>query len=150
MALPRTGPVNRCGIALSLVLWSIALPALIGTHLTVPSRADPRIATAMRDATRVMPAADGGVHGEASPSTQTASSSFTTPASREKPCSAHWSQPWSVEPVQHPGTQDKLEKIGGPDTIRTCDLRLRRVHPLGFPGLAGIGWSLPSPDFPGG
>ncbi len=53
---------DQRGIVLVLVLWSIALLALIGARLTSASRTDIATATDLYNATRAEAAADGAVH----------------------------------------------------------------------------------------
>ena len=62
-ATPRGGPGPReGGFALLLVLWSLALLALIGTQVTATGRAEAMLAANLRTAAVAEAAADGAVH----------------------------------------------------------------------------------------
>jgi len=53
---------DQSGLVLMLVLWTIALLALLGTQLVSAGRTELRLVFAMRDAALVRTAADGAVH----------------------------------------------------------------------------------------
>jgi len=55
-------PRRQRGFALLIVLWSLALLALLGTHVTSAGRTEVRIARNLRDAAQAEAAADGAIH----------------------------------------------------------------------------------------
>lgn len=60
---PRKGPAGRQrGFALLLVLWSLALLALLGTHVTATGRGEALLAANLRAAAAAEAAADGALH----------------------------------------------------------------------------------------
>ncbi len=64
-AAPAGGPcfaTREGGFALLVVLWSLALLALIGTHVTATGRAETQLAANLRVAAAAEAAADGALH----------------------------------------------------------------------------------------
>ena len=64
-ATPTGGPgsgAREGGFALLVVLWSLALLALLGTHVTATGRAEVQLAANLRGAAAAEAAADGALH----------------------------------------------------------------------------------------
>jgi len=55
-------PARERGFALLIVLWAMALLALLGTQVTGAGRAETRLATALRSSAQLQEAADGAVY----------------------------------------------------------------------------------------
>jgi len=58
----KQGRRRQRGFALLIVLWSLALLALLGTRVTSAGRAEVQVARNLRDAAQAEAAADGAVH----------------------------------------------------------------------------------------
>jgi general secretion pathway protein K len=62
MAVSEPAPARERGFALLIVLWAMALLALLGAQVTGAGRAETRLATALRSNAQLQEAADGAIY----------------------------------------------------------------------------------------